>query len=72
MNPLQKFYIDKPVYEGVKEFLTAHLKETALDKVFRGLPTSGIPDAKEAIDAAFAQLEKEYGEKRKVSVGSSE
>lgn len=72
MNALHRFFQDKEIHDGVKTFLLEHLKQVAVDKAFEGSDTTGIKEAKLAIDNAFNQLEKEFGEKKKIEVNSSE
>lgn len=72
MNPLHRFYTDKEMYNEVKKYLIEHLKEVAIENAFKGTDTTGIKEAKIAVDNAFNQLEKEFGEKKKVEVNSSE
>jgi len=72
MNALHRFFQDKELHDGVKAFLLEHLKQVAVNKAFAGSDTNGIKEAKLAIDNAFNQLEKDFGEKKKIEVNSSE
>jgi len=72
MNPLHKFYIDKEVYNEVKKYLIEHLKEVTIERAFEGKDTTGIKEAKIAVDNAFNQLERQFGEKKTQTANSSE
>ena len=54
---LSDFYQDEATRETVKSFLLASLDKLALKKVYKKEDTSGVADAKVAIEEAFEDLE---------------
>ena len=54
---LKDFYLNEVMRNEVKTYLIDFLKIQAIKKTFAKEDVSGIADAKEAIDAAFDELE---------------
>lgn len=69
---LNRFYADKEIYNAVRDFLNEHLKDLAVKKTFNGEQVTGIKEAKDAIDNAFRQMEKEFGTKKHIDTNQSE
>lgn len=67
MELLKKFYHDIHTRDAVKEHITDFITEEAVDAVFKGKDTSAFKKAKDLLDAAFQDLEQQYGEKTKSS-----
>lgn len=60
MVTLAKFYHDAVTRETVKEYLIEYLREQAVSKAFSGEDTSGLKEAKDAIDGAFLNLHRRF------------
>ena len=65
---LNQFYNDEHTREAVKAFFLAQLDKMALEKVFEGLDTHGIKDAKETIERSFIELGELYGKNKKPNI----
>lgn len=61
---LQSFYLDEPMREDVKAFMTVLLEEETVRRVFSGKSTVGILEAKELVDKSFSKLEELYTPKK--------
>lgn len=68
MNPLQRFYGDKPMSEAVQAFMIQVLRDMAADQAFKGVDVSGIRDANMCIDKTFDKLEEIYGKIEHIEV----
>ena len=67
MQLLNKFYADFQVKAEVKAYLIEYLSKQAVSKAFAGEDTTGIKEAKECIDSAFRNLDRQFeGKTRKV------
>jgi len=67
MKLLSKFYADFQVKAEVKAYLIQYLEKLAVEKAFSGESTVGIMEAKDIIDSAFKNLDRQFEEKtRKV------
>lgn len=71
MNPLQTFYENEPMREGVKAFLITTLSEMAITRAFKGNDVTGIKEGKEAVDKMFAELDRLFGVTKKPQITNS-
>lgn len=62
MIPLQNFF-NSQEYTDVKEYFLSHIRDRAIDIALKGEDTKGIKEANLIIENAFAQLQKEFGNK---------
>jgi hypothetical protein len=60
MNPLQRFYNDKEMYNAVYRHIIDNVKEYAGEQAIQGKDTSGIKDANDILQKSFAELEKSF------------
>lgn len=71
MNPLQTFYNNEVEREAVRAFFVLALRELAADLALDGKPTTGISEAKLAVEKAFDKLDEEFSKPSKVDISNS-